>query len=94
MDNFAHHTLSQWTSCTTYVLVDLWAHQENYFDIANADDQEQENTTTTALSTLAPFRDKLEVCRNYTTVCATQYPDNFFDYVYVDAWLNPCVSVG
>ena len=85
LGEFAHHTLSQWTSCTTYVLVDLWAHQENYKDIANVDDEQQEDTMAKALSTLGPFRDKLEVCRNYTTVCATQYPDNFFDYVYVDA---------
>ena len=85
LGEFASHTLSQWTSCTTYVLVDLWAHQVNYMDIANTDDEEQEKTMKTALSTLEPFRDKLEVCRNYTTVCATQYPDDFFDYVYVDA---------
>jgi len=82
---FAHTILSRWFSCTKYVLVDLWKHQENYADDANKDDSAQENTMQRALETLENFKDKIEICRNYTTSCATQYPDDFFDFIYVDA---------
>eukprot|EP00602_Paraphysomonas_sp_CaronLab_P001409 CAMPEP_0185026248 /NCGR_PEP_ID=MMETSP1103-20130426/10182_1 /TAXON_ID=36769 /ORGANISM="Paraphysomonas bandaiensis, Strain Caron Lab Isolate" /LENGTH=114 /DNA_ID=CAMNT_0027559757 /DNA_START=408 /DNA_END=749 /DNA_ORIENTATION=- len=37
------------------------------------------------MSRLSNYSKVLEVCQNYTTVCATRYPDNFFDFIYVDA---------
>lgn len=39
----------------------------------------------TAMRKLEPFRSKLHVCRNLTTVCAERFEDGYFDYVYVDA---------
>lgn len=83
--SFAFHTLSNWPSCMKYVLVDLWQQQSNYADVANVDTTEQERIMRQAITTLARFRDKIEICQNYTTVCTTRYPDNFFDYIYVDA---------
>lgn len=77
--------LDAWSSCEKYVLVDLWEHQHNYDDVANKDNAEQESIMKTALLNVAPFKDKVEVCRNFTTVCALNYPDNYFDFIYVDA---------
>ena len=33
--SYAKIVLSQWKSCQSYKLVDLWKHQENYMDGAN-----------------------------------------------------------
>ena len=35
--SYAKIVLSQWKSCQSYKLVDLWKHQENYVDEANVD---------------------------------------------------------
>jgi hypothetical protein len=82
---FAKTVLQAWSSCEKYVLVDLWEHQHNYEDVANKDNAEQESIMKQALANVAPFKDIIEVCRNFTTVCALQYPDAFFDFIYVDA---------
>lgn len=77
--------LSKWPSCTEYHLVDLWAHQENYKDYANVDQKTQKQIYESAMTNLAEFGDKIHVCRNYTTSCVTQYDDEYFDFIYVDA---------
>ena len=38
---FAEKNLKRWTKCEKYYLIDLWKHQENYEDIANAEDSVQ-----------------------------------------------------
>lgn len=83
--NFAADILSRWTSAKRYILVDLWEHQKNYHDVANVGQQEQDRRMNEALKQTSRFQDKIEICRNYTIHCATQYPDEIFDFVYVDA---------
>ena len=34
---------------------------------------------------MEPFREKIHVCRNYTTVCVHTYPNDYFDFIHVDA---------
>lgn len=80
---FAFQTLSNWPSCKKYVLVDIWARQDNYLDLAN--DKNHERLMNKTLKRLQPFKEKIEVCRNYTSVCRHNYPDGFFDYIYIDA---------
>ena len=83
--HYSQRMLSKWTNCTEYHLVDVWAHQENYEDYANVRQEEQEDIYNTAMKTLEAYRDKIHVCRNYTTVCVETYPDDYFDFIYVDA---------
>ena len=82
---FAAHTLANWPSAMQYVLVDLWAPQENYKDLANADNGVQETRLSEAKAATAPWAEKVMVCRNFTTACAARFPRGHFDYVYVDA---------
>ena len=35
---FAEYILQNWKSCKSYKLVDIWAHQENYHNVANVAD--------------------------------------------------------
>lgn len=83
--DFAKRTLDHWVRAETYVLVDLWGHQEHYKDLANVDDAVQENFKREALDRLKEYEDALVVCRNYTSVCVEQFEDGYFDYIYVDA---------
>jgi len=82
---YAAEVLKRWRSCQEYVLVDLWAKQDNYYDGANVDNPIQNEILNTALQSINPWKDKVTVCRNFTTVCALNYLDNHFDWVYVDA---------
>lgn len=82
---FSYHNLLVWPSAEEYVLVDLWAQQKNYQDDANVDAEVQESIMDFALRHLAKFKNKLKICRNFTTSCAENYPDGYFDFVYVDA---------
>jgi hypothetical protein len=82
---YAAEILTRWPSCTEYNLVDLWGHQENYHDFANVDQETQEAIYNDAMARLQPWKDKIKVCRNYTTTCVTTYDDEYFDFIYVDA---------
>lgn len=84
--HFAEATLSKWHSCTKYVLVDLWAEQTNYNDMANH--VNHASFMREAMRRTAPFKRNgvdIEVCKNYTSWCVGKYADGTFDYIYVDA---------
>lgn len=84
---FASYNMERWPSCKKYVLVDVWAHQVegHYKDFANSNNTEQAAFYREAMDRLAPWKEKITVCRNFSTVCAPQFPDAYFDFVYVDA---------
>jgi hypothetical protein len=85
---FAEQILNRWKSATKYVLVDIWAHLEHYHDMANVGNNEQEELFRQTKNRLAPFMakpDLIEICRDFTTKCAVKYPDDHFDFIYVDA---------
>eukprot|EP01041_Mallomonas_annulata_P009460 gene9460-19644_t len=82
--------LRRWRQATDYVLVDLWAHQNNYKDIANVDDKEQLALMDGAVDLIKGlerkgFAKNVTVCRNLTTICAQRFRDKYFDFIYVDA---------
>lgn len=79
--------LSRWKSCTYYVLVDLWKHQENYKDAANLGDAGHAAFRQETMQRLRRYSSKLQVCQDYTTRCAEKYRrvNTTFDFIYVDA---------
>jgi len=82
---FATHMLRFWPKCRKYVLVDLWGPLPNYVDLARADQSEYDKRYATTLEAVKPWGEKIEVCRNTTVACAHEYPESYFDFVYVDA---------
>eukprot|EP00758_Cryptobia_borreli_P008525 Tbor_TRINITY_DN5396_c0_g1::TRINITY_DN5396_c0_g1_i14::g.4634::m.4634 len=88
---FAAHTLKKWPSCKEYHLVDIWKKQKNYVDFFNENDTVQEYKFRKAKKKLKQWlkseggQDKVRICRNLSTICAKQYTDMYFDYIYVDA---------
>lgn len=82
---YAQTLLSTWPSNRRYVLVDLWAPLDAYHDLANVDQAAQDAIMSEALANVAPWSDKVAVCRNFTISCALSFKDGEFDFVYVDA---------
>lgn len=85
---YSNTILSHWKSAELYVLVDLWAKQENYNDLSNADNKTHSGLMNEALKVLEKYKDRgtvIEVCKDFTTKCAERYSKSLFDFVYVDA---------
>ena len=82
---FARITLESWSSCTYYLLVDIWAQQENYIDGANVAQDKQDLLVEKTSENVKKFGSKVHWCRNYTSVCVLKVADASLDYVYVDA---------
>jgi hypothetical protein len=82
---FARETLEMWPSAVEYILVDLWSPQKNYLDLANAAQNVQDQRMNEAITNTNRWPEKIQICRNFTTVCAKRYPDDYLDYLYVDA---------
>lgn len=83
---FANETLTGWTGCERYYLVDLWRKMpSNYDDLGNADDTIQSSHYWTARQRLkwAAKRTKLTFLSMFTVEAATLFPDGYFDYVSI-----------
>ena len=84
---FAETVLREWTG-EHYYLVDVWKHQENYVDIANVNQAVQESFMAEALSKVSPWKDRVTVVRNYSVLASKLFPEEFFDFIYLDARHN------
>ncbi|KAK9823359.1 hypothetical protein WJX72_002194 [[Myrmecia] bisecta] len=87
---FAAHNLRVWQACETYYLVDIWAPQETYRDVANKDHQAQEEIYEHAKSILAPWQHKTKFLRMYTSEAALSIADESVGFIYVDARHDFC----
>jgi Methyltransferase domain len=87
---FSQSILSDWTSCTKFYLVDLWKHQENYHDFANANDQVQEQYFETTKTALQPYENKTIFLRMTSVEAASHLPNQTLDFVYTDARHDYC----
>jgi hypothetical protein len=85
---FAFNTLKSWKTADRFVLVDIWAPQQNYKDAANKWDHNANMALTDGRMKDAVSQkwvNKYTMCRNFTTSCVQNYDDLYFDYIYVDA---------
>ncbi len=72
------------------MFVDIWAMQKNYDDAANFNDTEQIVLMEKAKALGkkwqgAGYVSEISLCRNFTIECVHNYPDSYFDFIYVDA---------
>ncbi|MHB8578571.1 MAG: tetratricopeptide repeat protein [Ignavibacteriaceae bacterium] len=65
-------------------LVDRWKHDPNYVDIANVSDDDQKNLYLQVVSMFADDP-SVSIHRMDSLVAAESFPDNYFDWVYIDA---------
>jgi heme-degrading monooxygenase HmoA len=85
---FAFETLKAWKTADEYVLVDIWASQQNYTDIANFVDHNAFMALTESRMKDAVAKGWLKqykMCRNFTSSCVCNFEDLHFDYIFVDA---------
>ncbi len=87
---FSEIILSKWTLCTNYKLVDLWAHQKNYKDIANVDDSKHNEFLLEAKERLKKWEDKIEYFKMYSTEAAKKIEKESVDFIYIDARHDYC----
>ena len=87
---FTKEILKGWQQCSEYVQVDLWQPRSNYDDLANMN-QSMHHTfriaAKHAMSDMVNLRyaGRGTQCHKSTSACAQQFPDNHFDFIYVDA---------
>lgn len=82
---FAAHSLRVWPSGAHYYMVDPWAQQAVYVDLANVATSEQENRMAEAAQAVAAFPTRAVLMRNFSFDAAKAFEDCALDYVYVDA---------
>ena len=79
--HYSNTILSKWSSVSEYHLVDVWAPQENYVDGANKNQQGQDVNYDMTMRNVQPWKEKIRVCRDFTSECVNNYPDNYFDFL-------------
>ena len=82
--HFSRWMLKVWKSCESYTLVDLWAHQENYKDIANGDDGKFNVIMQEAKKSVAGFP-AAKLLQKDSLAAAADFEDESLDFVYIDA---------
>jgi hypothetical protein len=89
---YSENILSQWPSCSKYILIDAWEHQEHYFDGANVPtDMHLEQLQATKFR-LEKFSDFVELVyyRNFSSDAVQYIPDSSTDFIYIDARHDYC----
>ena len=82
--DFSRWMLSVWKSCESYTLVDLWAHQDNYVDIANGDNARFNDIMQKAKENVADFP-AAKLLQKDSLEAAADFEDESLDFVYIDA---------
>eukprot|EP00121_Abeoforma_whisleri_P015798 Awhi_evm1s14531 len=82
--------LTKWTNCKEYSLVDLWQQPKSYKELSytHVGNKTHAKNYKATLKKMKPFVNRgveIKVCKDYTTICVKNYPDEYFDFIYVDA---------
>jgi hypothetical protein len=84
MGTFLEVLLQSWHTCDVLFGLDPWLHQTVYVDVANKEQDTQNSLMRTAARRLAPYGNSYLV-RDGSPGGAAHFPDEFFDFVYLDA---------
>ena len=87
---YSRTILHQWKSCQSYKLVDLWAHQENYKDGANVDQETQNKFFEETKATLKEYDPITEYYRMYSNEAARIIEKESLDFAFIDARHDYC----
>eukprot|EP01060_Flectonema_neradi_P024812 TRINITY_DN3368_c5_g1_i1.p1 TRINITY_DN3368_c5_g1~~TRINITY_DN3368_c5_g1_i1.p1 ORF type:complete len:276 (+),score=43.58 TRINITY_DN3368_c5_g1_i1:42-869(+) len=87
LGKFSQMILSNWPSCKSYMLVDVWdlSDNANYRDAANVGKEKQGVIYRKMLENLDPYKNQLIINRNFSHNASLSVPPNSLDFVYVDA---------
>lgn len=80
---FARQLLNTWDG--ELVLIDAWRHLPDYNDISNVSDADQLANFAATQRVMRDFAGRVVIARGLSTEVAEQFPDNYFDAIYLDA---------
>lgn len=80
---FSKKILSNWPG--KLYMVDAWRHFDNYIDTANVSDEVHTMRLLTALENTQSFKNRRCVICELSLDAAKMFPDNYFDWIYLDA---------
>lgn len=81
--DFSARVLSTWGG--TLHMIDGWRHLDNYQDQCNLTDAEHDVCFAAAQKVAEAFMPRGVIWRELTPAAAANFPDKFFDLVYLDA---------
>jgi FkbM family methyltransferase len=66
-------------------LVDAWRHIGNYVDLNGRDDQYHYDCLVETCKSIKPWQDRAHIVRMDSVKAASMFPDEYFDFIYIDA---------
>lgn len=82
--DFSDFLLSNW-DCKKLYSVDPWKNYDDYSDAYNKDQKILDNKYLNTKKRLSQFGSKSEIIRLPSVEASKLFPDNFFDFIYIDA---------
>ena len=76
--------LERWHKGTLY-LVDTWRHLDEYIDMNGQDDQYHYDCLIQTCQRIKPWQDRAHIIRMDSVKSADMFPDEYFDFIYIDA---------
>lgn len=67
------------------IVLDAWRHLDNYPDKANVQTDYHLMLMNNSIKTLMPYEGRFTLIRELSEVACNFFPDNIFDFVYIDA---------
>jgi FkbM family methyltransferase len=76
--------LERWHKGTLF-LVDTWRHIDSYIDMNGQDDKYHYDCLIKTCENIKPWQDRAHVIRMDSVSAANMFPDEYFDFIYIDA---------
>ncbi|MDD5649645.1 MAG: class I SAM-dependent methyltransferase [Candidatus Nanoarchaeia archaeon] len=81
---FSKHILEKWKGKKLY-LIDSWRYSKDIVDLNNFEFKEQLENYSKTFSNIYSFGDRATIIREFSREASRLFPDNYFDFVFLDA---------
>jgi FkbM family methyltransferase len=82
--DYSRIILERWNKGTLF-LVDTWRHITSYIDMNGRDDQYHYDCLVETCKNIKPWEDRAHILRVDSEKAADMFPDEYFDFIYIDA---------
>lgn len=76
--------LERWHKGTLY-LIDAWRHLDDYIDMNGQHDEYHYDCLIETCKNIKPWQDRAHILRMDSSLSANMFPDEYFDFIYIDA---------
>ena len=80
---FSKELLSKWKG--NLYMIDTWRKMDDYIDGNSRDDSYHLDCMMKSIENTKPYEDRAHILRMRSEEAAKMFPDNYFDYIYIDA---------